>query len=83
MFIYHDNSHAKKLAQDTGIIYLRYNCLFYINTGMRLADGPAFSVGRLEYFYDSKWGTFNKDSFGTSEAVTVCKQMGFQGETEF
>ena len=45
----------------------------------RLVDGAAQNEGRLEVSYKGAFGSVCEDNFGTSEAATVCHQLGFAG----
>ena len=45
----------------------------------RLVDGAAQDEGRIEVNYKGAFGSVCGDSFGTSEAATVCHQLGFAG----
>ena len=49
------------------------------NSMARLVDGAALNEGRIEVNYNGKFGSVCGDSFGTSEAATVCHQLGFAG----
>ncbi len=42
-------------------------------------DGAAQNEGRIEVNYKGAFGSVCGDSFGTSEAATVCHQLGFAG----
>ena len=44
---------------------------------LRLVDGDSNTQGRLEVFHDGEWGTVCDDGFGNTEAVVVCRQLGY------
>ena len=43
---------------------------------IRLRGGTP-SAGRVEIFYDNKWGTICDDAWGINDANVVCRQLGF------
>ena len=44
---------------------------------IRLVNGSVASEGRVELCYNNQWGTICNDSFGSSEAAVVCRQLGY------
>ena len=51
---------------------------------MRLSGhGNSFREGRVEIFYDGRWGTVCQNYFDIVEANIVCRQLGFGGATGY
>ena len=50
------------------------------NGDIRLADGPNKSEGRLEVCENGQWGTVCDKGFRYTEALTVCRQLGFRSK---
>ena len=49
------------------------------NGAVRLVDGPFPNCGRVEVFYDGKWGTICDQNWVDEDSIVVCKQLGYEG----
>jgi len=51
---------------------------------VRLAGGSYPSHGRVEVYCNGQWGTIcNTSGFGSAEADTVCRQLGYTGARSY
>ena len=56
-----------------------YHCIYhnpYLCT-VKLVDGGSSSEGRVEVYYNGRWGTVCNDGWNDNYASLVCAQLGF------
>ena len=44
---------------------------------IRLQGGSYSNEGRVEVYCNGQWGTICDDGFGSTDARTICKQLGY------
>ena len=55
-----------------------YVCLLiYFLFTVRLVDGGSYNEGRVEVYYNGRWGTVCNDGWNDNYASLVCAQLGF------
>ncbi len=59
------------------------NCLDPSSGDLRLVGSSSLTSGRLEVYFSGQWGTVCDDSFGSSDAVVACRQLGFLSYTQY
>ena len=51
----------------------------FTSGAVRLTNGYAPSIGRVEIWYSDQWNTVCDDSWSITDAKVVCRQLGYQG----
>ena len=65
-----------------------YTILFHkapcANGQLRLAGSNIANEGRVEICMNNEWGTVCDNSWGTNDAIVVCRQLGYsvQGQNQ-
>ena len=59
------------------IIILLFTTAPCITGQLRLAGGNIANEGRVEICMNNEWGTVCDDSFSSTDATVVCRQLGY------
>lgn len=73
----HDCSHR----EDAGVQCSEASSPPYVT--LRLAGSNSPQEGRVEIYYDNKWGTICDDFWEYNDALVVCRQLGFSAVAAF
>ena len=50
---------------------------------IRLQGGDFVNQGSVEVYCNGQWGTICNNGFNSTDANTICKQLGYTGYTNF
>ena len=50
---------------------------------VRLQGGDYSNEGCIEVYCNGQWGTICDDGFGSTDARTICKQLGYNGYSSY
>lgn len=73
----------RELSKDTHLVWFCQNAILFCTapvcneTAIRLVGGPTPNQGRVEICLNGAWGTVCDDDFGSSEAMVICRQLGY------
>ena len=50
---------------------------------IRLQGGDYSNQGRVEVYCNGQWGTICSDGFDSTDALTICKQLGYNSYNSY
>ena len=50
---------------------------------IRLQGGTYTNLGRVEVYFNGQWGTICDDGFNSTDALVLCKQLGYNGYIKY
>ena len=50
---------------------------------IHLQGGTYTNQGRVEVYCNGQWGTICNDEFGSTDALVLCKQLGYNGYIKY
>lgn len=65
----------RRIHNGFGILFI---AAVYDQVQVRLLGGANPAEGRVEVFYNGRWGAVCQDNFGAWEAAVVCKMLGLE-----